>query len=149
MKYSFEGACVRLAVLVVIVGGLGQWEALGNGKMYWTDLGIHKVQRVNLNGTSLEDLVTTGLIAPRGIALDVVGVKMYWTDAGSSKIQRANLDGYRRGRPHHYLFEWSHGGRRAALRYGTRDTDVSFANYLTCQRNPIILNPQACPAKDA
>jgi hypothetical protein len=93
MKYSFEGACVRLAVLVVIVGGLGQWEALGNGKMYWTDLGIHKIQRVNLNGTSLEDLVTTGLIAPRGIALDVVGVKMYWTDAGSSKIQRANLDG--------------------------------------------------------
>src|ERR671910_686624 len=93
MKYSIEGVFVRLAVLVVIIGGIGQWEARGNGKMYWTDLGIHKIQRVNLNGTGLEDLVTTGLITPRGIALDVVGGKMYWTDGVTRKIQRANLDG--------------------------------------------------------
>jgi hypothetical protein len=90
---SVERVFVGLAVVAVVIGGAGQWEALGDGKMYWTDLGIDKIQRVNLNGTGLEDLVTTGLIAPAGIALDVSGGKMYWMDAGSSKIQRANLDG--------------------------------------------------------
>jgi sugar lactone lactonase YvrE len=41
----------------------------------------------------VEDLITTGLSAPWGIALDTTGGKMYWTDAESSKIQRATLDG--------------------------------------------------------
>jgi len=64
VKRSIEHAFVGLAVVAIVTGGAGQWEALGDGKMYWTDLGIHKIQRVNLNGTGLEDLVTTGLIAP-------------------------------------------------------------------------------------
>jgi hypothetical protein len=81
------------ALLAIVTGGAGQWEALGDGKMYWTDLGNHTIQRVNLNGTGLEGLVTTGLIAPGGIAVDVGGGKIYWTDAGNNKIQRANLDG--------------------------------------------------------
>ena len=41
----------------------------------------------------MQDLVTTGLGSPYGIALDVAGGKMYWADAGTAKIQRANLDG--------------------------------------------------------
>jgi sugar lactone lactonase YvrE len=90
---SVERVFVGLAVVAVVIGGVGQWEALGDSKMYWTDLGIDKIQRVNLNGTGLEDLVTTGLIAPRGIAVDVAGGKMYWMDSGTRKIQRANLDG--------------------------------------------------------
>ncbi|MFC1980541.1 hypothetical protein ACFLVS_06885 [Chloroflexota bacterium] len=61
-------------------------------KVYWTDAGTDKIQRANLDGTSVEDLVT-GLGNPHGIALDVAGSKMYWTDAGTNKIQRANLDG--------------------------------------------------------
>ena len=60
-----------------------------------------KVQRANLDGSSPEALVTTGLVNPQGIALDVAGGKMYWTDSGTGgpnaleddKIQRANLDG--------------------------------------------------------
>ena len=70
------------------------------GKMYWTDLGSHsywrspkKIQRANLDGSNIEDLVTQGLEYPRGITLDVEGGKMYWTDNGTDKIQRANLDG--------------------------------------------------------
>jgi hypothetical protein len=61
-------------------------------KMYWTDPGTHKIQRANLDGTSVEDLVT-GFGDPLGIALDLAAGKMYWTDAGTHKIQRANLDG--------------------------------------------------------
>jgi len=51
------------------------------------------IRRANLDGSGVEDLVTTGLFEPNRIALDVAGGKMYWTDNGTDKIQRANLDG--------------------------------------------------------
>ena len=63
------------------------------GKMYWTDWETDKIQRANLDGSQIEDLVTTGLDSPSSLALDVAGGKMYWIDAGTDKIQRANLDG--------------------------------------------------------
>ena len=61
--------------------------------LYWTDTGTDKIQRANLDGTNVQDLVTTGLERPDGIALDLAGGKMYWADFGTDKIQRANLDG--------------------------------------------------------
>ena len=60
--------------------------------IYWTDYGTNTIQRVNLDGSNVQDLVTQGLITPSGIALDVAGGKMYWMDWGTKKIQRANLD---------------------------------------------------------
>lgn len=63
-------------------------------KLYWTDWGTDRIQRANLDGSGIEDLVVGGgLDGPDGLALDVSGGKMYWTDAGASRIQRANLDG--------------------------------------------------------
>ena len=66
------------------------------GKMYWTDSGTAKIQRANLDGSNIQDLVTSsdGLERPQGIALDVIGGKMYWTDDDTEKIQRANLNGF-------------------------------------------------------
>ena len=61
--------------------------------IYWTDWETAKIQRANLDGSYGEDLVTSGLDSPYGIALDIAGGKMYWTDFGTDKIQRANLDG--------------------------------------------------------
>ena len=58
-------------------------------KLYWTARG--KIQRSNLDGSGVEDLVTTGVGTPESIALDVSGGKMYWT--AWNKIQRSNLDG--------------------------------------------------------
>ena len=67
------------------------------GKMYWTDTGTSesaaKIQRANLDGSGVEELVTTGLFSPADVALDPGSGKMYWTDFGIDKIQRANLDG--------------------------------------------------------
>ena len=60
--------------------------------MYWTDAGTDKIQRANLDGTGVQDLVT-GLPDPYDIALDVTGGKMYWTHPFTARIQRANLDG--------------------------------------------------------
>ena len=61
--------------------------------MYWVDAGTRKIQRANLDGTNIQDLVTTGLEGPESIALDLTAKKMYWTDTAADKIQRANLDG--------------------------------------------------------
>ena len=77
---------VSITVAAVTPPGAG-----GANKMYWTDKDTDKIQRSNLDGSSVEDLVTSGLSSPRGIALDVAGGKMYWTDW--DKIQRSNLDG--------------------------------------------------------
>ncbi len=76
-------------VRVTVSSGSGA----GTPKMYWTDKSTGKIQRTNLNGSNVEDLITTELSEPRGIALDVGRGKMYWTDWGTDKIQRANLDG--------------------------------------------------------
>jgi sugar lactone lactonase YvrE len=84
-----------LVVLAMLSGALALREAVASGKMYWTDSATDKIQRANLDGSRIEDLVTTGLQAPWGIALDTTKGKMYWTDAGTGKIQRANLDGSR------------------------------------------------------
>ena len=66
----------------------------GKLKMYWTNAGRRdRIQRADIDGTNVEDLVTTGLSEPIDLALDVTEGKMYWTDQGTDKIQRANLDG--------------------------------------------------------
>ena len=68
--------------------------AAGASKLYWTDWGTDKIQRSNLDGSGVEDVVSgAGLDGPDGLALDMAGGKIYWTDAGANKIQRANLDG--------------------------------------------------------
>ena len=71
------------------------------GKIYWTSGttpgGIDRIQRANLNGSVVEDLLLTGGVAVHGIAIDLLNDKMYvpvdyWT-APFANIQRANLDG--------------------------------------------------------
>ena len=69
------------------------WERPAPTTLYWTDARTRKIQRANLDGSQVEDLVTTGLSALYGLALDVAAGKLYWTDAGTRMIQRANLDG--------------------------------------------------------
>ncbi len=65
-------------------------------QMYWTIAhppGASAIQRANLDGSQVEDLVTTGLSLPGGIAVNLAGGKMYWTDWGLNTIHRVNLDG--------------------------------------------------------
>ena len=68
--------------------------ATGTSKLYWTDWGTDKIQRGDLDGSNVEDLVSgAGLNGPDGLVLDMAGGKIYWTDTGTNKIQRADLDG--------------------------------------------------------
>ena len=66
---------------------------ISSGQMYWTS-GC-KIQRANLDGSNVEELVPSSKGIKEGIALDIDGHKMYWTvwNATTNKIQRANLDG--------------------------------------------------------
>ncbi len=86
---------------VPLVQGLGFPVGIAldpaGGKMYWIDSGTHKIQRANLNGTGVQDIVVSGtpapLLDPRYIKLDLGARKVYWTDVAAHRVQRANLDG--------------------------------------------------------
>ena len=61
--------------------------------MYWADATTDKIQRANLDGSRVEDVLTTGMVEPRALALDIAGGKVYWADNGRDGIFSANLDG--------------------------------------------------------
>jgi DNA-binding beta-propeller fold protein YncE len=66
-----------------------------NGKIYWTDRGTRKIQRANLDGTDIEDLVSASEESYLyGIAVDPIRRKVYWVDGEwPFRIQRSELDG--------------------------------------------------------
>lgn len=68
------------------------------GKMYWTTAideegSGAKIQRADLDGTNVEDVLADLPKQVRGIDVDAVGGKVYWTDMAAGEIRRANLDG--------------------------------------------------------
>jgi sugar lactone lactonase YvrE len=83
-------------ITVVIPGVQSQGIALdvNAGKIYWANQSPAKIQRADMDGTNVEDLVSLATIGePFSIALDTKSEKMYWTIEGSVSIQRANLNG--------------------------------------------------------
>src|SRR5262245_26775990 len=91
--YPWRWRGIVLALLSILSAWVNP-PLLHAQKMYWTDSSSSgKIQRANLDGSAVQDLVTTGVSIPNSIALDVAGGKMYWTDAGIGRIRRANLDG--------------------------------------------------------
>ena len=101
----YYGACVESvsgesntgnncsSAVTVTVGGTVTPPS-GGSKLYWSDWGTDKIQRADLDGSSVEDLVSgAGLNGPDGLSLDLTGGKIYWADAGTNRIQRSNLDG--------------------------------------------------------
>ena len=93
-KYDLDiDNAIGFSDFVIFARDFGKEVSGSTPKMYWTDVGTHKIQRANLDGSDVEDLITTELIYPEGFALDIAGGKMYWADGGTDKIQRANLDG--------------------------------------------------------
>lgn len=69
---------------------------VNNGKIYWTNNQAETIQRANLDGTDVEDVVEWRRV-PQGIALDVKQGKIYSTEinftTGAGIIRRLNFDG--------------------------------------------------------
>src|SRR6266513_5848963 len=69
-----------------LVGGLqnpdGNALDIVGGKIYWTDVAAQKLQRANLDGGNVVDLISADLYQPRGITLDLSQQKMYWINGG-------------------------------------------------------------------
>ena len=96
-RANFDGSGFEELITTGLTDPKGIELDVASGKMYWVDAEAQKVQRANLNGTNIEDLVDVGgRSVPWGIALDISDGKVYWTDTGlkgRGRIQRASLDG--------------------------------------------------------
>ncbi|GIY75807.1 low-density lipoprotein receptor-related protein 5 [Caerostris extrusa] len=58
-------------------------------QIYWTDDETRTIRRAHLNGTGQQNLVTTEVHHPDGIAIDWIARNMYWTDTGTDRIEVA------------------------------------------------------------
>ncbi|XP_072448783.1 low-density lipoprotein receptor-related protein 4 isoform X1 [Chiloscyllium punctatum] len=64
--------------------------------VFWSDVTLDRIMKANLNGSNVEEVVSTGLESPGGLAIDWIHNKLYWTDSGTSRIEVSNLDGTQR-----------------------------------------------------
>uniref|UniRef100_A0A672TRT8 Low-density lipoprotein receptor-related protein 4 n=1 Tax=Strigops habroptila TaxID=2489341 RepID=A0A672TRT8_STRHB len=82
--------------------------------VFWSDVTLDRIMRANLNGSNVEEVVSTGLESPgaspqekakwvpnrrielSGLAIDWIHDKLYWTDSGTSRIEYSNMDGSNR-----------------------------------------------------
>lgn len=65
--------------------------------IFWTDVSLGKILRKSLKkGSSVETVVSVGLMRSEGLAIDWVTKKIYWTDSHLKLIEVVNLDGSQR-----------------------------------------------------
>ena len=62
-------------------------------RIYWTDVTLNTINRVFLNGSSPELIVSKNVYSPEGLAVDPLGRNIYWTDTGTNKIEVSRMDG--------------------------------------------------------
>ncbi|KAM8806535.1 low-density lipoprotein receptor-related protein 2 [Eudromia elegans] len=62
-------------------------------RLYWIDVGRKVIERMFLNGTNKEAVISDGVPSGEGIAVDWVGRKLYWVDAYKDCLYVAELDG--------------------------------------------------------
>lgn len=71
---------------------------LAAGRIYWTEshtgASVYRIRYANLSdGSGQTDLVSSGVISPHLMDIDLINKRLYWTTYGSSSIQRVDLDG--------------------------------------------------------
>ncbi|KAL1122539.1 hypothetical protein AAG570_002869, partial [Ranatra chinensis] len=63
-----------------------------HGHMYWSDNEAHVIRRARLDSSGQEDIVSSELSLPDGLAVDWRAQNLYWTDAGTDRIQVTRLN---------------------------------------------------------
>lgn len=61
---------------------------LKNNKIYWADENRGRVQRCNLDGTAIEDVIPEDASSKRGIAFDSYNNEVYFSDANLGEINK-------------------------------------------------------------
>ncbi|XP_024150167.1 nidogen-2 isoform X2 [Oryzias melastigma] len=65
--------------------------------VYWTDLSARTINRAFMvSGAEPEILISSNLVSPEGLAVDVQRRLMFWVDSSPDIIEVANLDGSQR-----------------------------------------------------
>uniref|UniRef100_A0A803VR23 Low-density lipoprotein receptor-related protein 2 n=1 Tax=Ficedula albicollis TaxID=59894 RepID=A0A803VR23_FICAL len=62
-------------------------------RLYWIDVGRNVIERMFLNGTNKEAVISDDVPNGEGIAVDWVGRKLYWVDAYRDCLYVSELDG--------------------------------------------------------
>ncbi|KAL1418892.1 hypothetical protein MTO96_025621 [Rhipicephalus appendiculatus] len=94
-------------------------------KLYYTDVTLDVIRRVDLNGTNVEVIIDNDLEAADGLALDWIARNIYWADSRRKTIEVARADGSSRK----LLINLDLDEPRALALFpekGTRGADVSF-----------------------
>ena len=91
-RANLDGTDIQL-----VTGGLDFvriYLDVSGGKIYWLSQEQDKIQRADLDGANVEDIITGLSDDPLDLAVDVSGGKVYWTHRyGQIYIRRADLDG--------------------------------------------------------
>uniref|UniRef100_A0A2S2P0K4 Low-density lipoprotein receptor-related protein 6 n=2 Tax=Schizaphis graminum TaxID=13262 RepID=A0A2S2P0K4_SCHGA len=82
---------------IIPIAGIKEASAVDvdikNKRVYWTDIKLKTINRVYLNGSMAERIITFGLQSPEGLAVDWIGGNLYWCDSGTKRIEVSRLDG--------------------------------------------------------
>ncbi len=95
-RADFDGS--NQTPLVFGVGLSAPWPIdadVSTHRIYWGDVNTNRIQRSNLDGTSLETVVSGTypvIDGPAGLVIDEPNQQLYWTDFVVDKIQRTDLD---------------------------------------------------------
>ncbi|XP_077317486.1 low-density lipoprotein receptor-related protein 4-like isoform X1 [Lithobates pipiens] len=68
------------------------FESIEN-QIYYTDVFLDVIRRVNLDGTGMETIIGEGLKTTDGLSVDWIARNLYWTDTGANTIEVSRLDG--------------------------------------------------------
>ncbi|XP_048255378.1 very low-density lipoprotein receptor-like [Haliotis rufescens] len=69
------------------------FDFLGN-RFYWTDVVKEGIFRADFgNKSSVEEVASTDVSTPDGLAVDWINKHLYWTDTGFDRIEVSSLDG--------------------------------------------------------
>ena len=55
--------------------------------MYWTDWGIPKIERANMDGSGRVEIINSSIYWPNGLTIDHIYNKLYWADAYEDTIE--------------------------------------------------------------
>ncbi|ELU01251.1 hypothetical protein CAPTEDRAFT_42452, partial [Capitella teleta] len=64
-----------------------------DGHLYWTDDEVQAISRSYLDGSGQEQIISTEVDHPDGVAVDWIARNLYWTDTGTDRIEVSRLNG--------------------------------------------------------